>query len=199
MPLSRVSVAWQGWPGAPGVSQMYYGTSAGNLPTQNNIDAIRTFFNALVAYLPSGLTITVPKTGDQINQSDGKIVGTWDVPTQPAVVTGTATGNYAGNAGAVIHWLTPTVVNGRRVRGRTFIVPLAAVAFDAQGSLGTTFQTALQAAGTALVGQADGAPSVWARPFTHKTDPSKNRVGSLAQVTSIRVPDLAVSQRSRRV
>src|SRR5260370_23991747 len=78
--LSRVSCVWQGWPGAPGVSQFYYGTALGSLPTQNNIDALRTFFNAFSPHLPAGLTVTVPRTGDQINQSDGKIIGTRDVP-----------------------------------------------------------------------------------------------------------------------
>ncbi len=199
MALSRISVAWQNWPGAPGVSQFYYGTAAGNLPTQNNIDAIRSFFNALAAFIPTGLTITVPKTGDQINQTDGKIIGTWDVPVQPAVVTGGGTGNYAGNAGAVVHWLTPVVVAGRRVRGRTFIVPLVSTAFDASGSLGPSFINAATPAAQALVSQADGAPSVWARPFHDPTGKRPDRPGSLAQVTSIRIPDLAVSQRSRRI
>lgn len=198
MPLSRVSAAWQGWPGAPGVSQMYYGTALGDLPTQNNIDAIRTFFNSLAFLLPVGLTITVPRSGDRINQTDGKIIGAWEVPVAPAVVTGTAAGNYAGNAGAVIHWLTTVVVNGRRVRGRTFLVPLAASAYDASGSLSQATQTALQNAASALVSQVDGAPSVWARPFIDPTGKKAPREGSLAQITSVRVPDLAVSMRSRR-
>lgn len=199
MPLSRVSVAWQGWPGAPGVSQFYYGTSLGDLPTQNNIDAIRTFFQAFAGILPNGLTITVPRSGDRINQTDGKIIGAWEVPTQPAVVTGTGTGNYAGNAGAVVHWLTTTVVAGRRVRGRTFMVPLIASAFDAQGSMSTATVTLASNAAAALVAQVDGAPSVWSRPFTDPTGKKPAREGSLAQISSSRVPDLSVSQRSRRI
>lgn len=199
MTISRVSVAWQGWPGAPGVSQFYYGTALGDLPTQGNIDALRTFFNSLVGSLPAGLTISVPKTGDRINEVDGKIIGTWDVPVQPLVVNGAGAGNYAGNAGAVCHWLTPTVVAGRRVRGRTFLVPLISTAFDATGSLSTTFINTLQNAAQALVAQPDGAPTIWARPFIDPKGVKPARPGSRAQVTSFRVPDLAVSQRSRRI
>lgn len=198
MTLSRVSCAWQNFPGAPGVSHFYYGTSLGDLPTQNNIDAIRAFFNSLSTFLPTGLTVSVPRSGDRINDTDGKIIGTWEVPTAPATVTGAGAGNYAGNAGAVIHWLTASVVNGRRVRGRTFLVPLVATAFDPQGSLASGTVTALQNAANALVGQVDGAPSVWARPFTDPTGKKPNRVGSLAQINGIRVPDLAVTMRSRR-
>lgn len=198
MALSRVSVAWQNWSGAPGVSQFYYGTALGDLPTQNNIDAIRAFFAAIGTYLPSGLTITVPRTGDRLNETDGKIIGTWDVPIQPTLVTGSGTGGYAGNAGAVVHWLTPAVVAGRRVRGRTFLVPLVGTAFEANGSLASVFINAVTPAATALVTQADGAPSVWARPFVDPKGVKPARPGSKAQITSARVPDLAVSQRSRR-
>src|SRR6266498_455668 len=45
--LSRVRVSWQNWPGAPGVSTFFYGTTAGSLPTQAQIDGLRAFFNAL--------------------------------------------------------------------------------------------------------------------------------------------------------
>lgn len=198
--LSRVRVAWQNWPGAPGVSTFFYGTTAGSLPTQAQIDGIRTFFNALSVYIPSGLTIQVPSSGDRINWIDGKLVDTWSVPTTPAVVTGTGAGNYAGNAGAVIHWLTADVVNGKRVRGRTFMVPIVSTAFDSAGSLSSTFINALNGAGTTLVGLADGPPAVWARPFTPKPgDTNPARDGSAHQVSSTRVPDLAVSQRSRRI
>ena len=197
--LSRVRVSWQNWPGAPGVSTFYYGTSLGSLPTQAQIDGIRTFFNTLSSYIPSGLTINVPNSGDQLNWVDGKLTGTWSVPTAPATVTGSGTGNYAGNAGAVIHWLTTDVVNGHRVRGRTFIVPLVSTVYDTGGSLSTTFISALNTAGTTLVGLADGPPAVWARPFTDKNGIKPHRDGSAHQVSSTRVPDLAVSQRSRRI
>jgi hypothetical protein len=195
--MYRVSVAWTNWSGAPGVSQMFL--TGANIPTQANIDAIRTFFGAFTAYLPSGLTINVPSSGDNMNAVDGKIVGSWSVGTPPAAVTGSGTGAYAGNAGAVIHWLTSDVVNGRRVRGRTFLVPLINVAYEANGSLAPGFITAATNAANAYVSSNAGAAGVWARPFTHKTDPTKNREGSVHSATSIRVPDLAVSMRSRRV
>lgn len=184
--MARVSVAWQNWPGAPGVTQMFLL----NPPSQGNVDAIRTFFNALVTLLPSGLTIQVPSSGDVISESDGTITGAWSVGSTPAVVTGTAVASYAGNAGAVVHWLTAGVVVGRRVRGRTFLVPLVS-AYDTSGSLSSGALSTISTAAAAYVTGQGGVAVVWSRP-------APGRSGSLHSITSSRVPDLAVSLRSRR-
>jgi hypothetical protein len=186
--MARVRVAWQGWPGSPGVSTFYLADP----PTQSQIDGIRAYFNAFVGSLPSGLTITVPQSGDVIDDVSGLITSSWSVGTAPTVVTGTGAGNYAGNAGAVQHWLTGSVINRRRVRGRTFLVPLVSTSYDTAGSLSTTMISTLNAAGTALLTALGTNFRVWHRP--------KNGIsGGSAVVTGHRVPDLAVSLRSRRI
>lgn len=198
MALARISVSWQNWPGAPGVSQFY-----GDGPTMTSlVDAIRTFFEAIKGFIPQGLAITVPASGDLIDESTGKITGSWSQTSTPAVVTGTGVGNYAGNAGFVVHWLSTTVVDGRRLRGRTFIVPAISSAFDATGSLAISSLPTIQAAAAALVTSAGAQMQVWHRPLYAKpktVPPTLIRPGSKASVTSSRVPDLAVSLRSRRI
>jgi hypothetical protein len=186
--MARVRCVWQNWPGAPGISTFYLA----NPPTQAQIDAIRAYFNSLVTLLPSGLTITVPQTGDVIDDISGLITGSWSVGTPPVVVTGTGAGAYAGNAGAVTHWLTGLVVNRRRVRGRTFLVPLISTAYDTAGSLATATITTLSGAATTLLAALGSNWRVWHRP-------AKGLGGGSGVVTSFRVPDLAVSLRSRRI
>lgn len=195
MPTSRVNVSWANFPGAPGVSSFYYK----DVPTQAEVDALRTFFNSLNAYLPAGLTTQVPASGDAFDELTGKLAGTWTVGTQPAVSTASGAGNYAGNAGAVVHWLSSGVVNGHRVRGRTFLVPLVSSAFDFTGSLGTTALAAIQASAVALVASMSANGVVWSRPFHDPTGQKPNRVGSTWPIVSSRVPDLAISLRSRRI
>lgn len=187
--LPRVNVSWQSWPGAPGVSTFYMAQAA---PLQATVDALRAFFNAHAALLPSGLIINVPSSGDIINDATGGIEGAWSVGTPPTTVTGTGAGAYAGNAGAVVHWLTTTVVNGRRVRGRTFLVPLISTAYDTSGSLSTATLSTINTAAAGLVTAAADDLVVWHRP-------TQFAQGSSATITSHRVPDLAVSLRSRRV
>jgi hypothetical protein len=187
--LPRVNVAWQQWPGAPGVSVFYLAESS---DLAASVAAIRAMFNAVATLLPSGLTITVPGSGDIINDGTGAITGAWSSGTTPAVVTGSGAGAYAGNAGAVIHWLTTTVVNGRRLRGRTFLVPLISSAYDTSGSISTAALSTISAAAQGLVDAANSDHVVWHRPTGFAA-------GSSAIVSSIRVPDLAVSLRSRRI
>lgn len=196
--VARVRVAWQNWPGAPGVSTFW----ADSVLAQGGVDALRTMFNSIAALIPTGLTIQVPNSGDLIDIDTGLITGTWSVANLPAVVTGTGAGAYAGNAGAVIHWLTNDIVThtspttgkttSRRLRGRTFIVPLINTAYDTQGSILASALTTLSNAAAGLLTAVPGVYNVWHRP--------KPGTGThLSEITSSRVPDLAVSLRSRRV
>jgi len=187
--MMRFNVAWQNWPGAPGVSTFYAEQGA---DVSTITDALRAFYLALITYVPTGLTIQVPSSGDIISDASGAITGAWSDGTPVTVVTATGAGTYAGNAGAVVHWLTSGVVNGRRVRGRTFIVPLVSSSYDANGSLSAATITALTNAATTLVAAIGTNMLVWHRPKTPA-------IGSSFDVTSYRVPDLAVSLRSRRI
>src|SRR5258705_12523100 len=150
--MARITSSWQNWPGAPGVTVLY--ADPGNL--QPIVDGMRVFWENIKVYLPTGLTITVASSGDLVNDVDGKIQGAWSVPTAPATTVCSGAGSYAGNAGAVIHWLTIGLQRGRRIRGRTFVVPLVNVAFDTGGSLAPGFITALQLGGTNLLTAASG-------------------------------------------
>lgn len=186
--LNKIPVSWGSWPGAPGVSTFY--TFGGNL--DNDTAALRTFFNALITLIPSGITLSVPGVGDDIDDSDGLINGAWNATAAPAIVTGTASGVYAGNAGAIVHWLTAGVANGHRVRGRTFLVPLISTAFDSGGSISTTALTTLRNAATTMISSMAGSLRVWHRP-------SPAGAGSSHVVLTSSVPDLAITLRSRRV
>lgn len=196
--MIRVNASWQNWPGAPGVTTFFQDPAVG----QPNPIAIRSFFNSIAQFLPTGLTINVASSGDLINEVNGTLEGTWSSAPAPTVVTGAGTGAYAGNAGAVVHWLSSTVVKTRRLRGRSFLVPLTNTAYDASGSLSTGALSIITPAAQALVDTLAGHLVVWHRPVKAKpthVPPIVAAPGSKAPVTGVRVPDLAVSLRSRRV
>jgi hypothetical protein len=193
--MHRLNVSWQNWPGAPGVSTFFTDPAAG----QPDPAPLRAFFFTLSGILPSGLTIQVPGTGDLIEENTGQLSGTWSVTPAPTSLNATGTGAYAGNAGAVIHWLSADVVNGRRVRGRTFVVPLIGSAFETNGSLSSGTINTLTSAATTLLAASTWHPVVWSRPFAGTPQDPTSRVGSKHPVTSYRVPDLAISLRSRRI
>lgn len=187
MTMNRVRVIWSNWPGAPGYSNFYVGT------TITDHTPIRTFFNSLNGILPSAVTITVPTSGDQISEATGLITGSYSATVTGGPVSGAAgnSGAYAGMAGGQVQWQTSAVINGRRPLGKTFIVPLYSSGFDANGSLSPTALTTLQTAAAALITALSGELKVWSRP-------KPSIAGANVTVTSARVPDLAIALRSRR-
>lgn len=184
MTMNRVRVLWQNWPGAPGYTNHYVGSA---VTAQT---AIRTFYDALKANIPTGLSIQVPSSGDQIAEATGDITGVWSGAAQAAVV-GTSVGVYAGPTGACVNWRTAQIINGRRPMGRTFIVPLSNASFETNGTLAAAALALIQAAANQLIIDLAGELKVWHRP---------NAAGPGANVTVLtaQVPDMAAVLRSRR-
>jgi hypothetical protein len=197
--MLRVTAKWQGFSGAPGYSNFFFRDfTANNEPTQaqaqGGVDRVNTFLGAIQSLLPPNVNITVQPTVDVIEETNGQLTTSFTVPT-PSAVPGTSTvTTYSAPTGAVITWRTAGVRNGRRVRGRTFLVPLATNCYQADGTLDPTKMATLATASAALANQS-GTPDlgVWARP-TSKTATD----GVWWVVSNATVPDMAAVLRSRR-
>lgn len=192
--LARVATTWQNFPGAPGVTTMFFE----NTDLQTKVDAVRTFFDAIKGMIPQGTLLTVPGVGDVINDADGDLVAAWSVTTAPSTVNGGGVGAFSGPSGAMVHWLTGAFLDGRRVRGRSFIVPIITTQYESNGTLSAVAVTTLQNAANALLTAVGGGMRVWHRPKEAVGD-DPGHIGGSATVTSARVPDLAVVLRSRRI
>ncbi len=187
MALQRVMVAWSGFPGGPGVSVLHFNDAVAAKP------ALKTFYTALITLLPNNVTVTIPNSGDTIDSGTGQITGAWSGGTTDAIVgTGSST-SYAAASGASVIWATSTIFNGRRLKGRTYLVPLASQAYDA-GSLTSTAITTIQNAATALVGTVGVEMQVFHRPGPV----GSGKLGGQALVTSALVRDKQATLRSRR-
>lgn len=154
--LDRYRVLWSGFPGGPGVSTFY------NVPGNNLLDELHTFFAAIADRLPNNVTLTFPNAGDSIEDTTGAIVGSWSVAAQANVVGSGAT-VYAAPVGVHVRWLTNTIINGRKLQGRTFIVPVIGQE-TAQGAPDAVLVNDVKAAADALVAVVGGL-SIWHRPF----------------------------------
>ena len=183
--ILHVVTTWQNWPGAPGYTHMFYSAGGAGVAATT-----QTFFDAIKAALPTGVSIQVPGSGDILDPATGLITGSWS-ETTPSTVTGTGVSAYAGGAGALVSWRTGGLWRNRRVRGRTFLVPITSNNFDTNGSLAGSFISTLQTAANALIAAAGNELVVWSRPGPHGA-------GAAFPVTTAIVPDLAVSLRSRR-
>lgn len=186
--LNRVRVDWAG-SAVRGASctTLHYDATGAAVP---NVAAIKSAFAAFNTALPGGVTLTIPGSGDQIDPANGMLMSSWTA-SGGGTVTGTSSGTVAGPAGACITLNTVTIFDGRRVRGRLFMVPLAAIAYGADGTLDDGVRGSLVTLGNALM--AAGPLVVWHRP-----KPTSPGTGGWAAVTSVSVRDKVAVLRSRR-
>lgn len=198
----RVKSRWSGFSGAPGYTLLHFRDFTGTAPDNGDPTAAqataavartKTFFEAIRSTLPNSVSIQVESEVEVIEDTTGQLTNTF-AATPVTVTVGSGGTDFAGPIGAVINWRTTAVRNGRRVRGRTFLVPLRGLSFDATGALGATSRTTLVNAATALA-DTTGSPDlgVLARPSsTGATD------GQWHPVSGASVPSMAAVLRSRR-
>lgn len=106
------------------------------------LDAIEEFFVDLSFYTPDDVTFTFPSEAKVLNAADGSLTRV-ETLSPRAPITGQASGSFANGVGALIKWQTADIAGNRRLAGRTFVVPYAAVAFGTNGDLVASYQQGL--------------------------------------------------------
>lgn len=194
----RVKARWGGFTGAPGFSVFHFRDfsqeSFTNADATNAASRVRTFFEAVAPWMPTGVTVQVEQDTEVIGIDSGQMEGIMTAgPQQLVSGTANAAAGYAAAAGAVVTWRTSTVKNGRRMRGRTFLVPLSSSAFESNGTLQQGTINSILGAAPQLRESATGPElGVYARP------PQGGGTGLFAPVSSYSVPDMGAILRSRR-
>lgn len=200
--ILRVKTRWSGFNGAPGYSVMHFrdfgtGDGGGGEATQEMAqaaaDKVAGFFNRILDVIPATVQLDIESEVDLLESTTGELVDSY---TAIGALTsqGAAGGSYSAASGAVVNWRTSGVRNGRRVRGKTFLVPLAASAYDNEGQLTASARNTIQTAALFLV--TDNGPAdlgVFARP----TGPDATD-GAWYVATSMSVPASVAILRSRR-
>lgn len=181
--VDRMQVTFTGGQIGGGVAT-HYATGEGHQT------AFAAFWDNVSGNLPQGVTVTVPNTGDTIEVETGLLQSVWSGGT---VVTkeGPQQGPYAAGVGVCINWLTAGIVNGHRVRGRTFLVPMSATRYDNDGTVLDGALTQLRTWCDQLIANAEGNFVIYSRPVP-------GRDGSAHPVVSARIADRVSSLRTRR-
>jgi hypothetical protein len=189
----RVTATWGGGKIGTGYTNLFFTGGIGTV--QQAADSARAFlqtaYSSAAGFLPSGISISFASGVDEVDPANGELVTTLPI-TAPITITGGDTGVYAAVAGACVTWLTQGVITGKRVRGRTFLVPMGAGGLQNDGTLSTAGQTAIQNAANTLIA---AAPEfcIWRRP----TSKAANN-GSSHAVLAFRVQDKTAFLTSRR-
>lgn len=187
-------MTWTGFQGSPGYTNLYFiNPEEPTLAIRNTTAGrVKSFFEAVKLMLPSTVNIAFPSEMEELATDTGVLQQT--LPIDPiANSVGTQVGKFSSPTGAVVNWKTSLVVNGRLLRGRTFIVPLSVNAYDTDGTLNTTDRNNLATSAAALCSHQDNLVlAIWHRPSPGGSD------GVSGQVASSSVKDKAAVLTSRR-
>jgi len=165
------------------------GSSTAGEASQDLANKVRELMDGLKAVVTVDYTFTFPPEVLDFNTSTGELEAVHTIDA-PANVVGTSANPYSAASGARIEWRTSAIVEGRRLRGRTYIVPVGTNQYEADGTLTAGCRGILQAAADSYFDDAftsDAHPSVWSR--TH---------GIMADISAAVIPDEVSVLRSRR-
>lgn len=192
MSILEITAKWSGFSGGPGYST-FHTTNAGIVTSavDNSVTGVMTFFENIKAQLCTNTTIQVQAEVKELDPATGALVG-----LHTAATAGTKVGSGSPNqgpspAGAVISWGTGGVNRGRRVRGRTFVVPMALQVFQADGSIDNAVVAALKSAATNYRTSSAYESLIWSRPRA-------GAGGAAFPILTSNVPDMVAVLRSRR-
>lgn len=159
------------------------------------LNRVDIYCSALRPLLSPAISIQALNEIEVIDEATGSLDDVLSGAVKTTKIGSNASTNWAAPVGAVITWNTATVHNSRRIRGRSFVVPLASSQYDTDGTLTSSCTGALDSAATALrTGGTLTELIVWVRP----TVAGGGADGTGGVVTSHRVPDMGAILRSRR-
>lgn len=188
--------------GSPYLCVMHFTASTEDQAAADNaIAKTKNFWNAFASVWATTVSATNLPNVDLITAATGSLVG------QLTVTVATTTGVVSGSdflppaTQALIRWNTADFVNGRRVRGRTFIPALLESANGADGRpAGQLVTTNVPNALAALLAAGASSFVTWSRPFAGRTLPTPipARSGTTHLVTTGTLQPQFAVLRSRR-
>lgn len=187
MAYTRITAVWTGATGLPGYSRFHFNGDLTSSDASTAANAVRNFFTTVRPWLPSAITIQVGNVAEHFDLT-GALIGTVSYAAL-SPETGSGTAGFSAASGACVTWLTDSFLAGRSVKGRTFLVPLDAVAYQTDGTLVDTTKAAILNAGYALASTT---------PPLVIVSRAAGLVVGISAVTDVRVADKAAVLRSRR-
>lgn len=189
--MLHVTVNWTGFSGAPGFTNFYFGNTSDVTGANSAVTTSQAFLDAIHFYLPVGVNVQASTEVEVVDPANGDLLDVITATASSPVWAGQMTGAYAAPTGGIVNWRTAGVHRARRVRGRTYLVPLGGDAYQSDGTLLDSVRTGIV---TATAGMVSSPFGIWARPF----GPPPVVAGALYDVISASVPDKACVLTSRR-
>lgn len=187
--VAEMTMNWSGSVGGAGVSVFHLAVPADQAAAQDAIADMRTFFTNIASLVPNEISWVPGSEVRILNTNTGELTGVFSV-TPGSPISGGNVGGYNLAAGGRVDWTTGIIVGGRRLRGRTYVVPLAVASYSNVGQLLAATVTQLTTAATTFRNDMAGGAhplQVWSRAN-----------GVAADVASVSIPPMGAILRSRR-
>jgi len=200
--VSAVRATWLG--GVVGVSfgRFWFNELLDATARQAAVDSVRSLLSALSAgYLRTDWSIQVEQVIQNFDLVTGKLSNEVSAGTKPPAIVGAANATvaYQQGVGCRIIWGTGVVLSGRKVIGRSFLVPLSGFTTSA-GVVTAALKTTMATPIANYVSQPTARPVVWHKTYdrTDQTKPPVYLGGNAVPINSGTIPDQVSSLRSRR-
>lgn len=194
MTIQRVTTTISGFSGGPGVWRHYFKDISGlhdAVTAQLAVDRVRDAVVAAGVLFSNSVTYSVSGLVDELDEGTGQIVDQESVT--PRTQIGAGSGSLGPTAmGLVAQYNTDDFVNGRRIRGRSFLNPIRATYFLNPAPLAPELALAL-----AFANKLDD-PGATTLRFGVYTRPKPGRSGEWHNVVNCNVPAKFTVLRSRR-
>lgn len=182
-----------GFPGAPGFTTFAFAHGEG-ASVDLQFETAWDFWDSMKGSFPTTWSVVLNTEHRVVDEATGELVDIIPLSgtgVSPAIAGTSGTAFGAGVAGAVLSWRTLTNNRGRRVRGRTFLVPMRAAAYDANGTLAGNLANDLASAATSALITPENDFGIWSRPRA-------GLGGKFAGATAVTCPDKVSYLRTRR-
>lgn len=170
-------------------------TSFYSVPGGGHQADVVTMLTTIKDVWAGGTTVHIPNTGEQLNDTNGNVVGAWTFGVD-TTLTSANSSDYAAGVGVRLRWTTNGIRNNRHVIGTTFIVPVSVAAYDSDGTLDNAFVAVLQGVADDFLDDMADDLLIWSRPHVFGTAGTVD--GIAHPVTGFQVPDKVAWLRSRK-
>jgi hypothetical protein len=181
MAIYQVRTNWTGSFGATD-SVMHFDQVSGT--AQQAATAVMNMWQSIDNALHSSVSWALDTDVRTLNEATGALSAIATVSAASA--TGSGTGDYVDLLQGLIVWNTGEVVDGRLLRGRTFIPGITEASVDTTGRPTSGFASVVNTAVSTLIADVNSQPVVWHRPVYSGTGSSRvlERNGSFEASTS---------------
>ena len=185
--VREVVTDWSTIAGSGFVSVEFFDTSA-SIAAQRT--ALNAFFASVAASLNNTARYSIRVAGRTLDSASGTLTGGWTDGTAHSAAGSGTVAAIPDAAQVLFRWNTFAIINGRVLKGRTFI-PALEISAIAGGNIGNTFVGLFNGYAQALCASATGF-GVWHRPVLGAG--GSHHVATAGSVW----PELAVLRRRRQ-